>query len=102
MDKHDYAKTLLRFRGQQLPLLKFLGARWIIMKIILGGFGTAAIFCPHVTIKGGGVFLVGYVLGVAVADIRGYFLGKRKWDIQQELYDWNKIESLAKDKEINA
>ena len=103
MDRREYAKTLLQFRGNDIGVLKYLGAKWIIVKVLLAVVGTAALFCPHVIVNSFGIFFCGYVLGGTLADIRRYFFARRRWNLQQELFDWAKIESLAKenDKETN-
>ena len=96
MDVHVYARTLIRLKGQDLSLLNLLGARWIALKVLLVIAGIAGLLNTHIIAKHLGVFVLGYVFGVAIADIRRQLLAKRRWPFQQELYDWAKIESLAK------
>lgn len=97
MDRQEYAKSLLRFRGDKIPLLKYLGAKWMIAKLVVVGMAAAALFCPHIPVQCGGIFLAGYLLGVIAADLRRYFWGMKRWRLQQELLDWEKIEALAGD-----
>lgn len=96
MDIREYAKTLLKLKGQDLSVPKLLGARWIVLKIVLVLVGIFALLDAHMIAKGFGIFVFGYVFGVAVANIRSQVLAKRRWPLQQQLLDWTKIESTAK------
>ena len=96
MDIDEYAKTLMKLKGQDLSIPKLLGARWIVLKILLVLVGIFALLDAHMIAKGFGVFVFGYVFGVTVANVRSQVLAKHRWPLQQQLLDWTKIESSAK------
>jgi len=97
MDIHKHARVLLGFRGQGLSVWKYLGARWIGLKAGLVLVGIVALLGTHPSARCFGVFVLGYVLGASVAGIRSLLFARRRWSLQQELYDWVKIEALAKE-----
>jgi hypothetical protein len=96
MDIHAYARVLVGLRGQDLSVWRYLGARWIGLKAGLVLVGIVALLGAHRGTRYFGVFVLGYVLGASVAGIRSLLVSKRRWLLQQELYDWVKIEALAK------
>ena len=97
MDIHKHAGVLVGFRGQDLSVWKYLGARWIGLKAGLVVVGIVALLGTHPSARYFGVFVLGYVLGASVAGIRSLLVAKQRWSLQQELYDWVKIEALAKE-----
>ena len=97
MDIHKHARVLLGYRGQGLSVWKYLGARWIGLKAGLVVVGIVALLGTALSARYFGVFVLGYVLGESVAGIRGLVFAKRRWALHQELYDWVKIEALAKE-----
>lgn len=95
MDIHEYAKFLLEIREQGLSVSRLLGVKWIALKLLLVLVGVIALLCAHVIVKAFGVFVLGYVYGVAVADIRSQVSAKRRWPLLHQLLDWAMIESSA-------
>jgi len=96
MDIYAHAGVLVGLWGQDLPFWKYLGARWIGLKAGLVFVVIVALLGAHGGTRYFGVFVLGYVLGTSVAGIRSLLVSKRRWLLQQELYDWVKIETLAK------
>ena len=92
----EHAKTLIKLKGQNLSLLKLLGAKWIALKVLMVAVGVSLLAHPDASVKWFGVFLLGYALGSAGAGIRSQLFTKRHWPLQQQLFDWAKIEALAK------
>ena len=99
MNIQKLAASLLRLKGQELSLLRYLGARWIILKVLLMAAGGVCLIDSSLTVKFVGAGLIGYAAGVAVADVRRFFITKRNWPIQEQLYDWDKITSIGSDEE---
>lgn len=96
MDMHELARTLVEFRGKDYSLLKLLGAKWIALRVLFALVGIGCLLHRDAAVKSFAVFILGYALGVTAADIRTQVQVKRRWPLQQQLFDWAKIESLAR------
>lgn len=70
MKVHEYARALIKLRGQDLSVLKYLGARWIASKVALVLVAIVALLHSDTFSRCFGVFVLGYLFGVGVADIR--------------------------------
>ena len=97
MTINDYAKKLMRLNGPECSACKCSGAKCFVLMLVLAGFGVACLLCPHIAVQAAGVFLLGCVFGFTVAGVRSHLVAARRWSLQKELYDWAKIESLAKE-----
>ena len=97
MNKKQYCEKLLQFREKEIPLTKFLGGRWIFLKVALVVFGAFLIIHPEVEAKIFGGIALGYALGKIAAGIMSYKLSKQTWPFSRELLDWNTIEETIKE-----
>jgi hypothetical protein len=77
---------------QQFP---GFGKSWIIGRLVMIVLAvTMLVFgAPFLF---GGIFLIGYLTGSTFNAARTVLTAKKKWKLQEQLYDWAKIESLAK------
>lgn len=90
---NDYCRVLLHAK-RKFPAF---GWTWIVVKILLMALAVAMLFVSQPEARIGGIFLLGWLLGSTATDVRNVLLAKRKWELQVQLYDWNKIEGLAKE-----
>ena len=95
MNKHEYCRQLLAYRGRMMPLSMYLGGKWVFLKFILAGFGIVAISSsiPAIQILGG--LAIGYALGKTIYGIRMYYFNRNRWVISDDLFDWNRVTEYA-------
>ncbi len=97
MDIRKRCRLLLTFREGGIRFRTFVGARWLIMKAIILVAALVLISSEDATGRAAGLVGSGYAVGTIAAGVRSYVVAKKLWPLQQELLDWHKVETRAKE-----
>jgi hypothetical protein len=73
-----------------------MGRRWFFSKVMLVAAALVLLLQGGQTFRMAGLVVTGYFLGVIAANVRSYVAVKKKWELQRELIDWDKVEEIAK------
>ena len=90
--KQILSKKLLQQREKGVNFSTFLGAKWLVSKIILAMF-TGFLFLQNdpfyrsIALVG-----IGYLVGMILAHLRSFIILKRAWPFHQEFIDWEEVE----------
>ena len=94
MDVKKHCGLLMKFKNDGMKLSTYMGRRWFVSKVMLIILALVLLFLPGKTFRIASFMLLGYILGVIVADLRSYFMVKKKWKLQEELIDWEKVKNI--------
>jgi len=96
MDMKKHCGLLMKFKNDGMKISTYMGRRWFVLKVILIIATVLMLWTNKAATRIVGFILVGYLLGVIVANVRSYLVVKKKWELQKELIDWDKVEEIAK------
>jgi len=96
MDWKTHCGLLMKLKSDGMKLSTYMGRRWFLSKGMLVVLAFVLLFQPAETFRMAGYVITGYLLGVTVANVRSYVLAKKKWELQRELIDWDRVEEIAK------
>lgn len=96
MDVKKYCGLLMKFKNDGMKPSTFMGKRWYVSKVILVILALVLLFLEEKALRIAGFIVLGYILGVIVANVRSYLVVKKKWELQKELIDWDKVEEYLK------
>jgi len=71
-----------------------MGTKWFISKFIILFAGMLMVLSKDKIVNITGYILFGYFFGMVLANVRTFFLSKKRWDLQKEFLDWGKIEEV--------
>ncbi|MHC4109933.1 MAG: hypothetical protein ACYSUY_02600 [Planctomycetota bacterium] len=91
MDMKKHCGLLTKFKNDGMKLSTYMGRRWFVSKMMLIILAMVLLFLTEKTFRIAGFIVLGYIIGVIVANFRSYFLVKKKWKLQKELIDWEKV-----------
>ncbi len=91
MDVKKHCGLLMKFKNDGMKLSTYMGRRWFVSKVILIILALVLLFLTKNTFRMAGFIVSGYITGVIVANLRSYFVVKKKWKLQKELIDWEKV-----------
>lgn len=91
MDAKTHCRLLMKFKNDGIRVSTYMGRRWFVSKGILVIVALMMLFHGEETSRMAGFIVLGYLLGVVVANVRSYLVVKKKWELQRELIDWNKV-----------
>lgn len=92
MDMKKHCGLLMKFKNDGMKLSTYMGRRWFVSKVILIILALVLLFLTEKTFRMAGFVVSGYIIGVIVANIQSYFVVKKRWELQKELIDWEKVE----------
>jgi hypothetical protein len=96
MEEKKYCELLMKSRNNGIQLSSYMGFRWFFLKVVIIIFALSFLLMKNYVIRIYGAVMLGYLLGVVVADVRRYIVLKIRWEIQKEFIDWNKVEEYMK------
>ena len=96
MDAKTHCGLLMKFKNDGIQFSTYMGRRWFVSKGILVIVALVMLFRVEDTSRMAGFIVLGYLLGVIGANVRSYLAAKKKWEIQRELIDWDKVEEIVK------
>jgi hypothetical protein len=96
MDWKTHCGLLMKLKIDGMKLSTYMGRRWFLSKGMLVVVALVLLFQAGQTFRMGGFVVTGYSLGVIAANVRSYVVAKKKWELQRELIDWDKVEEIAK------
>jgi len=91
MDVKKHCGLLMKFKNDGMKLSTYMGRRWFVSKVMLIILALVLLFLTENTFRMAGFIVLGYIIGVIVANLRSYFVVKKKWKLQKELIDWEKV-----------
>ena len=91
MDVKKHCGLLTKFKNDGMKLSTYMGRRWFVSKVILIILALVLLFLTEKTFRMAGFIVLGYIIGVIVANLRTYFVVKKKWKLQKEFIDWEKV-----------
>jgi hypothetical protein len=94
-----YCELLMKFKKDGVQLVSYMGTRWIIFKVLIVVVVFLLLIQQDEVYRIAGSVFLGYLVGVVVANVRGYIVGKAGWEIQREFVDWVKVEEHLKSDE---
>lgn len=92
MNIEGYCRGLIAFKKDGVRLSSYMGRRWFVSKAMVGVAACLMLARSEEAFRIVGYMLLGYALGMIVAGIRSYVVGKKRWELQKELIDWKKVE----------
>ncbi|MHC4624877.1 MAG: hypothetical protein ACYS4W_13350 [Planctomycetota bacterium] len=99
MDAKTHCGLLMKFKNDGIQLSTYMGMRWFVLKGILAIAALVMLFRAGEASRIAGSVVLGYLLGVVLANVRSYLVAKKKWQFQRELIDWNKVQEYLEDNE---
>jgi hypothetical protein len=96
MDWKTHCGLLMKLKNDGMKFSTYMGRRWFFSKGMLVVLVLVLLFQAEETFRIAGFIVIGYLLGVIVANVRSYLVVKKKWELQRELIDWDKVEEIAK------
>ncbi len=96
MDWKTHCGLLMKLKSDDMKLSTYMGRRWFLSKGMLVVLALVLVFQAGERFRMAGFVVIGYLLGVIVANVRGYVVAKKKWELQRELIDWDKVEEISK------
>ncbi len=91
MDMKIHCGLLVKFKNDGMKLSIYMGRRWFVSKVMLIILALVLLLLTEKTFRMAGFIVLGYIIGVIVANFRSYFVVKKKWKLQKELIDWEKV-----------
>ena len=93
MNIKTYCERMKEYRGNQ-GIFRYLGTGYIVLKFIILGMGIYIITLKEDIFWVIGGLLIGYAIGVTIADIRRLILLKYTFQFQKEIIDWAKVDKI--------
>ena len=94
MDSTEYCKLMTNFKSNGLKFSLYMGKKWFISKFIILFAGAVMVLNKDKVVNVVGYVLMGYFLGMVLANVRNFILSKKRWDLQKEFLDWEKIKEV--------
>ncbi len=94
MNIKKYCQKISEYKDKPMTIIQYFGARYVVIKILILAFATF-IFYNYGALLG--IFcgiLVGYVIGIVMADIRRAFMTMRIFELQKQIIDWDKVAKI--------
>jgi lipoprotein signal peptidase len=96
MDVIKHCVLLMKLKNDGMKLSTYMGRRWFVSKVMLVILASVLLFLEEKALRITGFIVLGYILGVIVANVRSYLVVKKKWELQKEFIDWDKVEEYLK------
>ena len=93
MDRKKHSKLLMKFKNDGVRFSSFMGARWIVLKVLLIIVSLVMLSSEEIALQSAGFIVVGYLLGVIAHDTRRYFVTRKNWSFQKDIINWRKVEA---------
>lgn len=98
MTLQTYCKSILSYKDSPMTLCRYFGMKYIIMKALILLFAGYLLYNysyskPFGLLSG---ILIGYVIGIVLADFRRALMAIKTFELQKQVIDWQKVEDQAK------